>query len=105
MRPVHTSTLLAGARNGDVPSPHHKASGIHAASRMQPGKGIGTGYLNTTPHPHFSQVQIVFLHICFTDYPDPDNFSWEKYLKDTGSTAVPAHFFKMVSTGTTNWDK
>ncbi|XP_033903927.3 lethal(3)malignant brain tumor-like protein 1 isoform X1 [Acipenser ruthenus] len=29
------------------------------------------------------------------DYPDPDNFSWEKYLKDTGSTAVPAHCFKM----------
>uniref|UniRef100_W5LZQ7 L3MBTL histone methyl-lysine binding protein 1 n=1 Tax=Lepisosteus oculatus TaxID=7918 RepID=W5LZQ7_LEPOC len=28
------------------------------------------------------------------DYPDPDNFSWEKYLEETGSTAVPAHTFK-----------
>ncbi|MBN3308592.1 LMBL1 protein, partial [Amia calva] len=29
------------------------------------------------------------------DYPDPDNFSWEKYLKETGSTAVPAQAFKL----------
>ncbi|KAG2464035.1 LMBL1 protein, partial [Polypterus senegalus] len=30
------------------------------------------------------------------DYPDPDNFSWEKYLEETGSVAAPAHAFKPV---------
>uniref|UniRef100_A0A8C9F330 Lethal(3)malignant brain tumor-like protein 1 n=1 Tax=Pavo cristatus TaxID=9049 RepID=A0A8C9F330_PAVCR len=29
------------------------------------------------------------------DYPDPDNFIWEKYLKETGSSAVPAWAFKV----------
>ncbi|KFV83554.1 Lethal(3)malignant brain tumor-like 1 [Struthio camelus australis] len=29
------------------------------------------------------------------DYPDPDNFSWEKYLKETGASAVPAWAFKV----------
>ncbi|XP_028666466.2 lethal(3)malignant brain tumor-like protein 1 [Erpetoichthys calabaricus] len=28
------------------------------------------------------------------DYPDPDNFSWERYLEETGSVAAPAHAFK-----------
>ncbi|XP_029470185.1 lethal(3)malignant brain tumor-like protein 1 isoform X1 [Rhinatrema bivittatum] len=29
------------------------------------------------------------------DYPDPDNFSWEKYLSETGASAVPARAFKV----------
>ncbi|KFO79472.1 Lethal(3)malignant brain tumor-like 1 [Cuculus canorus] len=29
------------------------------------------------------------------DYPDPDNFTWEKYLKETGASAVPAWAFKV----------
>uniref|UniRef100_A0A8B9TWI5 Lethal(3)malignant brain tumor-like protein 1 n=1 Tax=Anas zonorhyncha TaxID=75864 RepID=A0A8B9TWI5_9AVES len=29
------------------------------------------------------------------DYPDPDNFIWEKYLKETGASAVPAWAFKV----------
>ncbi|XP_072259828.1 lethal(3)malignant brain tumor-like protein 1 isoform X2 [Pyxicephalus adspersus] len=27
------------------------------------------------------------------DYPDPDNFTWERYLAETGTTAVPARAF------------
>ncbi|XP_053309861.1 lethal(3)malignant brain tumor-like protein 1 [Spea bombifrons] len=27
------------------------------------------------------------------DYPDPNNFTWEKYLSETGATAVPARAF------------
>ncbi|XP_075033707.1 lethal(3)malignant brain tumor-like protein 1 isoform X2 [Mixophyes fleayi] len=27
------------------------------------------------------------------DYPDPDNFTWDRYLSETGATAVPAHSF------------
>lgn len=37
------------------------------------------------------------LHLPFLDYPDPDNFTWEKYLKETGASAVPAWAFKAVS--------
>ncbi|XP_033042335.1 lethal(3)malignant brain tumor-like protein 1 isoform X2 [Trachypithecus francoisi] len=29
------------------------------------------------------------------DYPDPDNFCWEKYLEETGASAVPAWAFKV----------
>ncbi|KAG8513349.1 Lethal(3)malignant brain tumor-like protein 1 [Galemys pyrenaicus] len=29
------------------------------------------------------------------DYPDPDGFSWEKYLEETGASAVPAWAFKV----------
>ncbi|KAI1897194.1 hypothetical protein AGOR_G00080700 [Albula goreensis] len=29
------------------------------------------------------------------DYPDPDRFNWEKYLEETGSTAVSAEAFKV----------
>ncbi|KFQ36940.1 Lethal(3)malignant brain tumor-like 1, partial [Merops nubicus] len=29
------------------------------------------------------------------DYPDPDNFTWEKYLEETGASAVPAWAFKV----------
>uniref|UniRef100_A0A3B1JMC9 Lethal(3)malignant brain tumor-like protein 1 n=1 Tax=Astyanax mexicanus TaxID=7994 RepID=A0A3B1JMC9_ASTMX len=29
------------------------------------------------------------------DYPDPGKFSWERYLEETGSTAVPAEAFKV----------
>uniref|UniRef100_A0A8D0B120 L3MBTL histone methyl-lysine binding protein 1 n=1 Tax=Salvator merianae TaxID=96440 RepID=A0A8D0B120_SALMN len=29
------------------------------------------------------------------DYPDPENFSWEKYLKETGASAVPTWSFKV----------
>ncbi|XP_054553691.1 lethal(3)malignant brain tumor-like protein 1 isoform X1 [Talpa occidentalis] len=29
------------------------------------------------------------------DYPDPDSFSWEKYLEETGASAVPAWAFKV----------
>uniref|UniRef100_A0A8C4WKJ3 Lethal(3)malignant brain tumor-like protein 1 n=1 Tax=Gopherus evgoodei TaxID=1825980 RepID=A0A8C4WKJ3_9SAUR len=29
------------------------------------------------------------------DYPDPDSFSWEKYLMETGASAVPAWAFKV----------
>ncbi|XP_031998147.1 lethal(3)malignant brain tumor-like protein 1 isoform X2 [Hylobates moloch] len=28
------------------------------------------------------------------DYPDPDNFCWEKYLEETGASAVPTWAFK-----------
>lgn len=38
-----------------------------------------------------------FLHLSLLDYPDPDNFTWEKYLKETGASAVPAWAFKVVS--------
>lgn len=51
-----------------------------------------------------SSVLAVFLQACFTfcifplpDYPDPDNFTWEKYLKETGASAVPGWAFKVVS--------
>ncbi|GAA6087198.1 lethal(3)malignant brain tumor-like protein 1 isoform X1, partial [Tachysurus ichikawai] len=30
------------------------------------------------------------------DYPEPGRFSWECYLDETGSTAVPAEAFKVV---------
>nr|XP_045218916.1 lethal(3)malignant brain tumor-like protein 1 isoform X5 [Macaca fascicularis] len=30
------------------------------------------------------------------DYPDPDNFCWEKYLEETGASAVPAWAFKVI---------
>ncbi|XP_042550539.1 lethal(3)malignant brain tumor-like protein 1 [Dipodomys spectabilis] len=29
------------------------------------------------------------------DYPDPDSFCWEKYLEETGTSAVPTWAFKM----------
>ncbi|KAL4646386.1 lethal(3)malignant brain tumor-like protein 1 isoform X1 [Arapaima gigas] len=29
------------------------------------------------------------------DYPDPDRFSWERYLEETGSTAVASEAFKV----------
>ncbi|XP_059753173.1 lethal(3)malignant brain tumor-like protein 1 isoform X5 [Balaenoptera ricei] len=29
------------------------------------------------------------------DYPDPDSFCWEKYLEETGASAVPAWAFKV----------
>uniref|UniRef100_A0A8C6RVD8 Lethal(3)malignant brain tumor-like protein 1 n=1 Tax=Nannospalax galili TaxID=1026970 RepID=A0A8C6RVD8_NANGA len=29
------------------------------------------------------------------DYPDPDSFCWEKYLEETGTSAVPAWAFKV----------
>ncbi|XP_076132813.1 lethal(3)malignant brain tumor-like protein 1 [Alosa pseudoharengus] len=29
------------------------------------------------------------------DYPDPGRFAWERYLEETGSTAVPAENFKV----------
>ncbi|EMP38220.1 Lethal(3)malignant brain tumor-like protein 1 [Chelonia mydas] len=29
------------------------------------------------------------------DYPDPDSFNWEKYLMETGASAVPAWAFKV----------
>ncbi|XP_077073920.1 lethal(3)malignant brain tumor-like protein 1 isoform X3 [Siphateles boraxobius] len=29
------------------------------------------------------------------DYPDPDRFSWERYLEETGSTAVAAEAFRV----------
>lgn len=32
----------------------------------------------------------------FPDYPEPGRFSWEHYLDETGSTAVPADAFKVV---------
>ncbi|XP_078506625.1 lethal(3)malignant brain tumor-like protein 1 isoform X2 [Lissotriton helveticus] len=31
------------------------------------------------------------------DYPDPDSFCWEKYLSETGASAVPSCFFKVRS--------
>ncbi|XP_063104383.1 lethal(3)malignant brain tumor-like protein 1 isoform X4 [Cavia porcellus] len=36
------------------------------------------------------------------DYPDPDSFCWEKYLEETGTSAVPTWAFKVatVSPGT-----
>lgn len=35
---------------------------------------------------------------CPIDYPDPDKFSWERYLEETGSTAVSPEAFKVVRT-------
>ncbi|XP_024895653.1 lethal(3)malignant brain tumor-like protein 1 isoform X4 [Pteropus alecto] len=31
------------------------------------------------------------------DYPDPDSFCWEKYLEETGASAVPAWAFKVAT--------
>uniref|UniRef100_A0A8C6VBR9 Lethal(3)malignant brain tumor-like protein 1 n=1 Tax=Naja naja TaxID=35670 RepID=A0A8C6VBR9_NAJNA len=31
------------------------------------------------------------------DYPDPENFCWEKYLSETGASAAPTWAFKVVS--------
>lgn len=31
------------------------------------------------------------------DYPDPDSFCWERYLEETGASAVPTWAFKVVS--------
>ncbi|XP_023984357.1 lethal(3)malignant brain tumor-like protein 1 isoform X1 [Physeter macrocephalus] len=31
------------------------------------------------------------------DYPDPDSFCWEKYLEETGASAVPAWAFKVAA--------
>lgn len=45
----------------------------------------------------FLQVCLTFCIFRLPDYPDPDNFTWEKYLKETGASAVPAWAFKVVS--------
>lgn len=45
----------------------------------------------------FLQVYLTFCIFPLLDYPDPDNFTWEKYLKETGASAVPAWAFKVVS--------
>ncbi|KAM6455613.1 lethal(3)malignant brain tumor-like protein 1 isoform 2-T3 [Liasis olivaceus] len=31
------------------------------------------------------------------DYPDPENFSWEKYLSETGASAAPTWAFKVAA--------
>lgn len=43
------------------------------------------------------QACLTFCIFPLLDYPDPDNFTWEKYLKETGASAVPAWAFKVVS--------
>lgn len=43
------------------------------------------------------QTCLTFCIFPLPDYPDPDNFTWEKYLKETGASAVPAWAFKVVS--------
>lgn len=45
-----------------------------------------------------SSLCLTFCIFPLLDYPDPDNFIWEKYLKETGASAVPAWAFKVVST-------
>ncbi|KAH0619075.1 hypothetical protein JD844_018711 [Phrynosoma platyrhinos] len=37
------------------------------------------------------------------DYPDPENFSWEKYLAETGASAVPTWAFKVVRNEEVEW--
>lgn len=34
------------------------------------------------------------IHEFATDYPTPENFTWEKYLKETKSVAAPVRAFK-----------
>lgn len=58
-----------------------------------PSKAVGhSGVLSD-----FLQACLTFCIFPFPDYPDPDNFTWEKYLKETGASAVPAWAFKVVS--------
>lgn len=38
---------------------------------------------------------LIFLSV--SDYPDQARFSWSLYLEETGSKAVPAEAFKVVS--------
>ncbi|PIO34988.1 hypothetical protein AB205_0036770 [Aquarana catesbeiana] len=38
-------------------------------------------------------VAITNLTLGHNDYPDPDTFTWEEYLAETGTTAVPARAF------------
>ncbi|MBZ3883110.1 Lethal(3)malignant brain tumor-like protein 1 [Sciurus carolinensis] len=40
---------------------------------------------------HLLDIALAF----FVDYPDPDSFCWEKYLEETGTSAVPSWAFKV----------
>lgn len=44
-------------------------------------------FIRRTPSFRF----IVFL---FSDYPNPETFTWEEYLKETKSVAAPVRAFK-----------
>lgn len=44
-----------------------------------------------------SLQDLLIVLIFFPDYPDPDSFCWEKYLEETGTSAVPTWAFKVVS--------
>lgn len=43
------------------------------------------------------KFNIFFKFVCASDYPDQARFSWSLYLEETGSKAVPAEVFKVVS--------
>lgn len=43
------------------------------------------------------QYAYALLSSSLLDYPDPDSFCWEKYLEETGASAVPTWAFKVVS--------
>ncbi len=35
-------------------------------------------------------------YFCLSGHPNPENFEWEDYLQETGSTAAPSSAFTMV---------
>lgn len=35
-----------------------------------------------------------FIAILFSDYPNPETFTWEEYLKETKAVAAPVRAFK-----------
>lgn len=62
--------------------------------------------LDLTCPPCVSIVFIYFIYVAFsgcqlsmflfTEYKEPNNFLWEKYLEETGAQAAPARAFKPV---------
>lgn len=46
-----------------------------------------TFFINKRTHP-------VYRYVNFPDYPTPETFTWEKYLKETKSVAAPVRAFK-----------
>lgn len=55
------------------------------------------GHRLTPPHGKPRSPKITLIHTFrwgVADYPDPKNFTWEKYLKETKSVAAPVRAFK-----------
>lgn len=42
---------------------------------------------------HWSSLNIMLI-ISISDYPNPESFTWEEYLKETKSVAAPVRAFK-----------